>query len=181
MNARPRTLAGTLVALALAARRLARGGEPHRLAGAGAVVGAAAFTAVLLAAPTEAPWLFRAGTACIGFGAGLFAVGTIVAAMALAEGGRSGLALGAWGAVQASSAGIAIALGGVLRDIVSRLAADGHLGPALTGPVTGYGVVYHLEIILLFATLVAVGPLVRTGLAERPPRPRGLGLAELPG
>ncbi|EGO94473.1 PucC family protein, partial [Acidiphilium sp. PM] len=50
---------------------------------------------------------------------------------------------------------------GVLRDGVAHLAATGALGTALTGPAAGYGVVYHLEILLLFATLVAIGPLVR--------------------
>jgi BCD family chlorophyll transporter-like MFS transporter len=47
---------------------------------------------------------------------------------------------------------------------------------------TGYGVVYHLEILLLFATLVAIGPLVRT--ARRPNEKtsqRKFGLAEFPG
>jgi MFS transporter, BCD family, chlorophyll transporter len=79
----------------------------------------------------------------------------------LARGGQSGLALGAWGAVQASAAGLAIAAGGALRDIVSHLAASGALGPALTGPATGYGAVYHVEIAVLFAALIVIGPLVR--------------------
>ena len=38
---------------------------------------------------------------------------------------------------------------------------NGKLGSALIGPATGYGVVYNLEIILLFCTLIAIGPLVR--------------------
>jgi len=172
---------GTLAAFWLAARRLACGGDAYRLAGAGAVLGIAAFAAVVLAAPTEAPALFRAGTALIGFGGGLFAVGTLTAAMSLADGGRSGLALGAWGAVQASAAGLAIALGGGLRDGVSRLAADGVLGPALTGPATGYGVVYHLEMLLLLATLVAIGPLVRPAGEPQPLGRQRFGLAEFPG
>jgi BCD family chlorophyll transporter-like MFS transporter len=33
---------------------------------------------------------------------------------------QSGLALGAWGAVQATAAGLAIALGGFIRDGVSQ-------------------------------------------------------------
>jgi BCD family chlorophyll transporter-like MFS transporter len=39
---------------------------------------------------------------------------------------------------------------------------NGGLGEALANPATGYSVVYHLEILLLFITLVALGPLVRT-------------------
>ena len=54
--------------------------------------------------------------------------------MALARDGQSGLALGAWGAVQATAAGVAIALGGILRDCVSALAAQGALGAALDRP-----------------------------------------------
>ncbi len=173
--------AGALAAFAFASRRLSRGSDPHRLAALGAVVGLAAFAAVIFAAPLESTFLFRVGTALIGFGGGLFAVGTLTAAMGLAAEGGSGLALGAWGAVQASAAGGAIALGGAIRDVVSGLATQGLLGPALTGPSTGYSVVYHLEIALLFATLVAIGPLVRSaGAAQLRPASR-FGLAEFPG
>lgn len=172
---------GTLVGLALAARRLGRGAEPHRLAGFGAAAGLFAFAAVLLAAPLGSSLLFCAGTALIGFGGGLFAVGTLTAVMALAKGEHSGIALGAWGAVQACAAGGAIALGGALRDIVTGLADQGLLGPALTGPATGYGAVYHLEIILLFATLIAIGPLVRERGSEDTASHQRFGLAEFPG
>jgi BCD family chlorophyll transporter-like MFS transporter len=172
---------GTLAGFGLAARRLGRGADPHRLAAMGAVAGLAAFSAVIFAAPLDSPLLFRAGAVLIGFGGGLFAVGTLTAAMDLAESGRSGLALGAWGAVQASAAGVAIALGGAIRDAVAGLAAQGALGPALTGPAAGYGVVYHLEILLLFATLAAIGPLVRPGGALPSQPPSRFGLAEVPG
>jgi BCD family chlorophyll transporter-like MFS transporter len=172
---------GTLAGFALAARALGRGVDPHRLAAYGALAGLAAFPAVIFAAPLESALLFRAGTVLIGFGAGLFSVGTLNAAMALAEGGQGGLALGAWGAVQASTAGAAIALGGVLRDAVAGLAAAGALGPALTSPAAGYGAVYHLEIVLLFATLAAIGPLARPTGAVRPQPSSRIGLAEVPG
>jgi BCD family chlorophyll transporter-like MFS transporter len=41
------------------------------------------------------------------------------------------------------------------------MAANGTLGSVFASPDAGYGVVYHLEIALLFAALVAVGPLAR--------------------
>jgi BCD family chlorophyll transporter-like MFS transporter len=63
--------------------------------------------------------------------------------------------------VQASAAGAAVAAGGLIRDGVSVLAMNGALGPAMANPATGYSVVYHIEIALLFATLIAIGPLVR--------------------
>ena len=172
---------GTLAGFALAARALGRGVDGYRLAALGALVGVAAFTAVVFAAPLQSPLFFRVGTALIGFGAGLFSVGTLTVAMGLARDGHSGIALGAWGAVQASAAGLAIALGGALRDGVSVLAAQGALGPVLAGPATGYGAVYLIEIILLFATLAAIGPLVGARANRQPLRPTPFGLAEFPG
>ena len=173
--------AGALAAFAFAARRLNRGSDPHRLAALGAVVGLFAFAAVIFAAPLESAFLFRCGAGLIGFGAGLFGVGTLTAAMDLADAGQNGIALGAWGAVQATAAGIAIALGGAIRDTVSGLAAHGLLGPALNGPSVGYGFVYQLEIVLLFATLIAIGPLVRSARATQSQRAPRFGLAEFPG
>jgi BCD family chlorophyll transporter-like MFS transporter len=172
---------GSLIAFAGAARRLKAGDDPYRLSAVGALVGIAAFSAVVFAGPLEAPNLFRAGTAGIGFGAGLFAVGTLVAAMQLAEEGSSGIALGAWGAVQASALGVAVASGGALRDVVSSLAERGALGPVLIEAEVGYSVVYHLEILLLFATLIAIGPLVRRTAHRATGTASGFGLAELPG
>jgi BCD family chlorophyll transporter-like MFS transporter len=172
---------GTLGAFAVAASLLKRGADPYRLAGYGALVGIAAFSAVIFSAPLDSPLLFRAGTALIGFGGGLFGVGTLTGAMSLAENGNSGLALGAWGAVQASAMGIAIAAGGAIRDGVASLAEANVLGPALTGNAVGYGVVYHLEILLLFITLVAIGPLVRPAREVRLRNPSAFGLAEFPG
>ncbi len=176
---------GALAAFALAARLLARGFDPLRVAALGALFGLPAFAAVLMAAPLDSPLLFRAGVVTIGFGGGLFAVGTLSAAMAMERAEHVGLALGAWGAVQATAAGVAIASGGAIRDSVTALAQQGWLGSALVSPVTGYGAVYQLELLLLFAALVALGPLtrhlVRHG-ATRPALPtRKFGLAELPG
>jgi MFS transporter, BCD family, chlorophyll transporter len=101
--------------------------------------------------------------------------------MALARAGDAGLALGAWGAVQASANGLAALLGGALRDVVGGIANSGALGEALTGPATGYQFVYHIEIALLFATLIALGPLARrasTGPAQQ--NAPKFGLTEFP-
>ncbi len=172
---------GALAAFALASRWLFHGGDACRLAAFGALAGIAAFAAVVFADPMRSPLLFRIGAILIGFGGGLFSVGTLTAAMGLESGEHNGLALGAWGAVQASASGLAIAMGGALRDVVSTLAQQGALGSVLTGPAVGYSVVYHLEILLLFATLVAIGPLVGAGSAPRGPATARFGLAELPG
>ncbi len=175
---------GALCAFAGAARLLNKGADPHRVAAAGVLVGIVAFSAVIFAEPLDSANLFRAGAVLIGFGGGLFSVGTLTSAMALESAAAGpngaslvGLALGAWGAVQATSAGIAIALGGSLRDAVSAAAVHGSLGSALMHPATGYSFVYHLEMVLLFATLVAIGPLVRNRPhpAHVAPSPVGLG------
>lgn len=173
--------AGTIAGFVLAARWLGKGADPYRLAGFGAAIGLLAFPAVIAAAPMASPALFRCGSVLIGLGGGLFSVGTLTAAMSLSAGGRSGLALGAWGSVQATAAGLSIALGGAVRDVVSRLAAEGRLGVALSDPATGYNAVYHLEIVLLLATLVAIGPLVRPRTLSLPQPSTRFGLAEFPG
>ena len=168
---------GTLAGLAIAAQLLARDADPHRLAGFGAVAGAGAFAAIIFAGALGEPLLLRAGAAGIGCGGGLFAVGTMTAAMGLARSGAAGLALGAWGAVQATCAGTAILAGGLLKDAIASLAARGSFGVPLGGVATGYGAVYALEIVLLFMTVVALGPLARRTDADvRGP----FGLAEFP-
>jgi BCD family chlorophyll transporter-like MFS transporter len=172
---------GAIVAFALAARTLERGGDPARLAAGGAVVGVFAFAAIVFASPLASAALFRAGTMLIGFGGGLFSVGTLTAAMALEAQAGSGLALGAWGAVQATAAGTAVAVGGFIRDVVGHLAAAGYLGEGLNRVTAGYSVVYHLEIGILFVALAALGPLAAPALSRSAGRPARFGLAELPG
>lgn len=172
--------AGALAAFGLAARWLSRGADAHRIAALGALAGIVAFSAVIFAEPLASPGLFRIGATLIGFGGGLFAVGTLTAAMSLDSGGLVGLALGAWGAVQATCAGLAIALGGAMRDAVSTAAVNGLLGSALTSPATGYSFVYHVEMYLLFATLIALGPLVRSNRRAPCSSPARFGLAEFP-
>jgi BCD family chlorophyll transporter-like MFS transporter len=49
----------------------------------------------------------------------------------------------------------------------------------MSTPATSYAVVYHLEIGLLFAALVAIGPLARYAPSASPETSR-FGLADLP-
>ena len=74
-----------------------------------------------------------------------------------------------------------MALGGARRDLVSGLAQSGALGEVLNSPVTGYSVVYHLEIYLLFVVLIALGPLLRRARTPTPATTPRFGLAEMPG
>ncbi len=170
---------GTLAAFALSAYLLGRRVDYYRISGVGAFIGILAFIAVIAADPLSSPLLFRFGALLIGFGGGLFAVGTLTAAMNLADVEGSGLALGAWGAVQATAYGLAMFLGGTIRDLVTSFASTGAFGADRMGPAVGYAFVYNLEILLLFATLIAIGPLaLKGGHAAR--SSSKFGLSELP-
>ena len=153
--------AGGLLGFWLASRVLGRGADPFRIASHGALVGIAAFLAVIFAASLQSPLLFGGGVLLIGLGGGLFGHGTLTATMNRAPKEQAGLALGAWGAVQATAAGIAVALGGILRDLVSVAFDHSSLVPAWHGPATGYIAVYALEVLLLAATLAAMAPLIK--------------------
>ncbi len=158
---------GTLGGFTIAAKTLTTGSDPHRLAGNGGVAGIGAFLMIIFAAPIHSVGLLALGHAVLGLGGGLFAIGTLTAAMALSKDGRSGLALGAWGAVSATCAGLAIAIGGVLRDVMTAS--------------TGYNAVFMTEIALLLAMLVAIGPLVRRPGGAFETYPTGkFGLTEFP-
>jgi BCD family chlorophyll transporter-like MFS transporter len=169
--------AGGGTGLWLAARVLNKGADPYRVAGFGAMAGLVAFSSVIFAAPMASGALFAVGVGLVGFGAGLFAHGTLTASMNMAKKDATGLALGAWGAVQALAAGVAIAAGGLISDSITALAASGKLGPTLAGPATGYTTVYLIELFLLFVTLAAIGPLVRHQPAE--PQSRSIGFSTL--
>jgi BCD family chlorophyll transporter-like MFS transporter len=171
---------GSLAALGVAARFLIRGTDPVRLAAVGATIGLFAFSAVIMASPIHSAVLFQVGATAIGFGGALFAVSMLIIAMDFDRLAGAGLALGAWGAVQATAAGLAIAAGGTLRDIVHHWAMAGSFGPALVDPAVGYSAVYHIELFLLFLTLIALGPLARRHRREEAP-PVAFGLSELPG
>lgn len=174
---------GALLGFMYSGRSLSRGGDPLRIAGIGLVAGLNAFLLVLFAAPIGSPAMLYLGALLIGLGLGLFSVGTLIEAMALAKSETAGLALGAWGAVQATCAGAGIALGGALRDLVAWLAANTDAA-LLTSRAAGYTTVYAIEILLLLAGLAAIGPLV--GRARRSSNESGtsagqpFGLREFP-
>jgi BCD family chlorophyll transporter-like MFS transporter len=141
---------GGLTGFAWASNVLGRGADPFRMACGGVLVGVPAFTAVLMSAPQASLLLFALGTLFIGFGAGLFGHGTLTATMNHAPPGQAGLAMGAWGAVQATAAGLAMGLGGIIRDLMALVVDSG----------TAYAFVYSLEVVLLLITLYAMYPLI---------------------
>jgi len=151
---------GGLIGFSWASRVLSKGTNPFYMASMGALVGIPAFILIMLSAPLALKTLFLTGTFLIGFGGGLFSHGTLTATMQHAPSDQRGLALGAWGAVQATAAGIAIGLGGVIRDLVVAIGAANWLPEGVIGPATGYSFVYCLEIGLLVATIFSMTTLL---------------------
>jgi BCD family chlorophyll transporter-like MFS transporter len=149
--------AGTLAGFTLASHWLLRGGRPLNVAFLGAAAGVLAFLGVILSALGGSVPLFVAATLLAGFGAGLFGHGTLTATLRIAPRSQTGLALGAWGAVQTTAAGLAIAAAGVIRDGIA--AAPGHVQPAAP-----YIPVFALEAGLLVLALAAGWMLWRGGL-----------------
>ena len=148
---------GGLLGFALASRILSRGLDPFRMAIIGAALGIPAFAMVIAAAPLHVAWLFVVGVGLIGFGGGLFGHGTLTATMNFAPKEHIGLALGSWGAAQATAAGVGAALGGFLRDVGQPAGLSLPWQPA----ATGYIIVYAIEIVLLVMTLATMLPLLR--------------------
>lgn len=142
---------GGLIGFAWASRVITRGADPYQMASWGAWTGLPAFVFIILAAPMMSVSLFVLGVFLIGLGGGLFAHGTLTASMNLAPPDQVGLAMGAWGAVQATASGIGMALGGLLRDGVAQW----------SNSVTGYATVYGIEVVMLILTLLAMKPLLR--------------------
>ena len=168
--------AGMLAGFTAASRVLSRGGDPARLGAMGVALGIPAFAAVLLAAlaqsraPGLAMPLFVAGVLAIGVGSGLFSHATLTLTMNCAPRAQAGLALGAWGAAHATAAGVAVACGGLLRDLVNAWALSSHAPPAWAHAATGYASVYLVEIALLILAVWVMKPMIGAG-GERAPEP----------
>ncbi|MEN7341804.1 MAG: PucC family protein [Pseudomonadota bacterium] len=152
---------GGLIGFGFASRQVNQGTDPYIMAQWGTVIGLPAFGLVIAAAPLEQLSLFLIGNFLIGFGGALFGHGTLTATMHKAPEAQAGLAVGAWGAVQATAVGIAMASSGAFRDIFVQLwgATEGVFG--LGGTATAYFAVYATEITLLIVTALATLPLLR--------------------
>jgi BCD family chlorophyll transporter-like MFS transporter len=173
---------GAVGAFVMASILLRHGAHPIRLAGAGALVGMVGFVLITASGPLGLTGIFRLGTMVIGFGEGLFGVGTLSTAMALRDPSQHGIALGAWGAVFATAEGSSFAVSGIIKDWVSHLAAAGALGPSFSAPTTPYSVVYLLELVVLLGAIVALVPLVRrqAAMSREEVVARPFGLADIP-
>jgi len=142
---------GGLIGFAIASKVLLDGADPLDVAWWGTLIGVPAFALIIAAGPLGEASAFVIGTGLAGLGAGLFGHGTLTATMRSAPRAQVGLALGAWGAVQATAAGIAVALGGVIRDLILTLP-----DAASFRPEAAYTPVFSLELALLVAALGAI-------------------------
>lgn len=154
---------GGLIGFGLASRVLGKGGDAARMTLNGAVIGIPSLLLVIAAASWDAPAVFLAGNFGVGFGAAVFSHGTLTITMRNAPPEEAGLALGAWGAVQATAAGVGMALSGPIRDLVNAGIGE-HSFLGLPGSANGYVTVYVLELLLLAVTIVATLPLIERRL-----------------
>lgn len=146
---------GTLVGFGVASRALGQGAAPDRYALIGAAIGVPGFIAIIVSSLGAGIPVFLLGTFATGVGAGLFGHATLTGAIRNAPRDRIGLALGAWGAVQATAAGIGIATAGIVRDVVV-----GWQGPAGIAAQTPYSVVFTIEVGFLILAIVVLLPAV---------------------
>jgi BCD family chlorophyll transporter-like MFS transporter len=169
---------GAIGSFAIAARRAQQGADPIRLCGAGTVIGMLGFALIIFSAPMQSAVLLMLGALLIGFGNGLFSIGTLLRVMALPNQGENGLALGAWGAVQATAAGLAMAIAGGIRDGVSSVLSTESTAINAVTPGAGYLAAYLVAVAGLLVLLVVLGPLAARRRADVRPVP--FGIAEFP-
>ena len=162
---------GTLIGFGIASKVLGSGGPPSKLILAGASIGIPGFAAIILSSSLIGAPLFIAGTLATGLGAGLFGHATLTATIRNAPSDQIGLSLGAWGAVQATCAGIGVALAGIVRDVLVSISALSGLQAH-----TPYNVVFTIEIVFLAAAILVAIPIAahsrKTGKADYPATPQ---------
>lgn len=146
---------GTLIGFAIASKLLGAGGDASRLAIFGAIAGLPGFAAIIASSTVVGAPLFVAGTIATGLGAGLFGHATLTATLRSAPAENIGLSIGAWGAVQATCAGIGIALAGIVRDVLVSLPSLSELQVH-----TPYNVVFFSEMLFLCLAILACIPLI---------------------
>ncbi|MCU0903823.1 MAG: PucC family protein [Tabrizicola sp.] len=146
---------GSLLGFGLASRWLGGGRDPATVASVGAALGVPAFLGIMASAELQSLPVLILSVLLAGFGAGLFGHGTLTATMRSAPRDQIGLSLGAWGAVQTTAAGVAIAVGGVIRDAIMLNSAQ------TTADASSYIPVFGLEAGLLLLAVLVSWPLWR--------------------
>jgi len=91
--------------------------------------------------------IFYLGVVLLGIGTGLATVSNLSLMLDMTVAGKVGLFIGAWGMANAASRLIGSVLGGVVRDVMTRL---------LDNPVSSYAVVFVIEAAMLLGSLVLI-------------------------
>ncbi len=139
-------------------------GQSGRLLMSGAFVGMLGFLTIAYGGYIGSAFLFEVGVAAIGFGRGLFIVGSIATVMSLADRAHTGLFMGIWGLVQSLAQGFGTIGGGVARDMV---------GAATGNVLWGYVAVYaaasvFLLIMVLFMLFFRINARLTNGEIQSP-------------
>ena len=146
---------GTLFGFGIASRVLGSGGSPERLGLIGAFVGIPGFVAIIMSSLGGGALMFLVGTVLTGLGAGLFGHATLTATMRSAQRHQIGLALGTWGAVQATAAGLGVAIAGILRDVILSVSEQGSIAAHVP-----YNAVFMIEVVFLILACATLIPLL---------------------
>jgi BCD family chlorophyll transporter-like MFS transporter len=133
----------------------------------GVALGVPGFAAIILSATGGGVLMFLAGTFATGVGTGLFGHATLTATMRAAPRDNIGLALGAWGSVQATAAGVGMALAGWVRDVIVAMPPEGGLSVQ-----TPYLTVFSIEMVFLAVAVIVIFPLAVRGRLSGSPHPR---------
>jgi len=89
--------------------------------------------------------VFYTGVVLLGIGTGLSTVSNLALMLDMTVAGKIGLFIGAWGMANAASRLTGSVLGGVVRDVMTRLLDD---------LVLGYVVVFGIEVVMLLGSLI---------------------------
>lgn len=133
-----------LVALLVAGTLEGRLGK-RRVARLGAWGALSGFLFIALSGLLTRQDVFYGGVVLLGFGTGLSTVANLSLMLDMTTVGGVGLFIGAWGIADALARWMGSILGGAVRDTVSQLANNS---------VTGYVVVFIIEAVLLFVSLL---------------------------
>jgi BCD family chlorophyll transporter-like MFS transporter len=133
-----------LVALLVASALEGRLGK-RRVARLGAWGALSGFVFIALSGLLTRQDVFYGGVVLLGLGTGLATVANLSLMLEMTTAGNVGLYIGAWGVSSALARWMGSILGGAVRDIVTHLASN---------PVAGYVVVFGIEALLLFISLL---------------------------
>jgi BCD family chlorophyll transporter-like MFS transporter len=113
-----------------------------RLGGIGALSG---FILIAVSGLLRQSGVFYTGVVLLGIGTGLATVSNLSLMLDMTVAGNVGLFMGAWGVADALSRLTGSVMGGAVRDVITRFAAN---------PVTGYVAVFGIEAAMLLTSLI---------------------------